>query len=125
MYFLIFDESASYAIVNDESEIDNGRMLPRRMDEDSLHIPCMDENFFSIIREIDVEQIIWVAPYKYMKTNYEMMAECQITIVDPHIPIKTRRHESKYIVCMESPGSKTELYGTFIYKGMRVFTLKK
>ncbi len=123
---MIYDESASYAIANGYQGISpEGTLYPIFLRDMNLHVPCLDENFFSVIRGADIDQIIWVAPYKYRPTNVGPLKGCQIMIVDPHVAIETFVVNPDLVRCLESPGGNANYFGTFEYRGMRVFTLKK
>lgn len=125
LYFFIFDESASYNVARNESDIVNKRLTPRPLDLDMIHIPCMDENFFSIIRDIDVDQIIWYAPFKDIKTNIGSKQGLQIMIIDPHKPIETIKYNPKFVICSEVPGKDADYFASFKHNGMRVFTVNR
>ena len=118
---MIFDESASYGLARNKTDIIGGHLAPRRLDESLYHIPCVDENFYSVIRGIDVDEIIWVAPFKSITTNVGPRRDCQIMIIDPRQDYETFNYESDLVVCLESPGGMNDLPCTFKYAGMIVF----
>ena len=125
LIFMIFDESSSYGIARDQSELSNGHFKPKMFDDHVYHFPCMDEKFFSVIRDIDVDQIIWLAPFKSITTNVGPMPDCQLMIIDPHIEIETIEYDPEQVICLESPGGNKDMPFSLVYKGMRIFFFPK
>ena len=126
LVFLIFDESASYAIADGYQDITSeGTLISKRIGDVNMHIPCLDEAFFSVLRDKDIDLVIWVAPFKFRQTNIGPLEDCRIMIIDPHVAIDTFVLNPDLVLCLESPGGNNTSFGTFEYRGKRVFTLKK
>lgn len=65
--FFVFDESTPYLYVQDKNLVKRGPKAGQ-MVQGQLHQFFFDSNFLDIIRKMDVDYLVWFAPYKHVRT---------------------------------------------------------
>ncbi len=93
LIFLILDESTPYEIIDGLNEQTGEKYYEAQI----------DESFQSILREADIDMVIWFSPY--METPEKKLTNL-ITFFDPHYPIKTYNYSSSQLRCLESEKGK-------------------
>lgn len=96
LIFLIFDETTPYEIINGVNEQTGDRFYEAQT----------DEAFISVLREADLDLVIWFCPY--METKEKKLSNL-ITFFNPHYPIKTYSYSSNQLRCLESEDGKPKV----------------
>jgi hypothetical protein len=95
LVFLINDESTPYYIVNE-----------KKVGDTRIYQPIYDESFNSIIRNADIDYVIWFTPYRITPDgNYP----AQIFVCDPHCLMETASYSSEDLIPLEPADGKPTL----------------
>lgn len=96
--FFVFDESSLYLEANEK--IDNKKLGMEI--KGRIHVFFEDEEFLNIIKNLDIDYLIWYAPYKYAESIYGLVELPKVVIYDlKNIDIETINYNENLMVSAE------------------------
>ena len=67
--FFIFDESSAYCEASDMKDVKREKHEGMKTSEVKAHLFCYDKEFVKIIKESEVDYVIWFAPFKLIQAE--------------------------------------------------------